>query len=506
MDETEEILDAVRVAVSTGGLLTAGAGPLRVNAELMASLDAVMWSVEREVTVQSMTVVRASETDAVVDLAATVRFTGRSVHGFSSSGTHQLSGPVVVVREEGQWKVVDYLVDGRSLRDAIFTSDQTASIDGLTMTVLGGQVLSARESRYYIEAQNDSGAPASISRQGFGWADAGGRWRWERASLATRILPPGTTRLEARSFGSSVKEDDGRRLILQSSLGVIDLRPASAAPQRRMPLQSSLPPRRTLLVLLGCFAAIGLLGSAADASLVLLAMAFLSLTGYARHARKYRRAGTQHFALASITVLLVAGTVLFFTGNAAGQVRRSWIVDDTWWSLGTLLLIWVAATAAGVVFALRRRRVPNRRELARIAAFATSFAILLGLISAPTPAARHDQRYYVVGYVDGRATPHMTPSQPVLSATHVVTRRFTVDEGHTVTACVLDAWVVKTTTTNAWVVITNRASVANSGQVPDSIEYSSTNADPDLADFISGIIQSDRQPAQVVAGITFNAC
>ncbi len=83
-----------------------------------------------ELEINELKVARVAESEATVDLQATLRFTtGRQV---------RLSGPVVLMRNFLDWRIVDYRRDGRSQRRAVVNRVQgEVTVDGLTVKAVG---------------------------------------------------------------------------------------------------------------------------------------------------------------------------------------------------------------------------------------------------------------------------------------------------------------------------------------------------------------------------------
>jgi hypothetical protein len=95
-------------------------------------------------------------------------------------------GPVKLLREAEGWKVVDMMVEGRSLQAAFFAADQRATVGGLDVTVLGGRT-TANQLLFFVELVNRAGRAVELRA-----AAAGNR----RPSL----------------FGEGIREDAPRSL------------------------------------------------------------------------------------------------------------------------------------------------------------------------------------------------------------------------------------------------------------------------------------------------------
>jgi hypothetical protein len=187
---------AAKVMFSTGELLALA------DWEAMVALS--FGSSVGEVRIDRLEVTDLQSTTATVDLQAELtRF------GFQEDTPVSLEGPVSVVKEGNAWKVVDYVQDGLSRTESVYTEVSGGQErDGLAVEVVGVDV-TANAVLVVIRAVNDSDRTLVLSpgtivapdgrRLGFGEPSATQRAALPSAPLETylywsgRSLPPNET-------------------------------------------------------------------------------------------------------------------------------------------------------------------------------------------------------------------------------------------------------------------------------------------------------------------------
>jgi hypothetical protein len=246
-DDDEAILAAARGALDDGSLTRWTTGELHRFAAIVESLDARVLRIETYyVFVRSARLMQRDEDSATVELDAAIKATGRIVPGRHVVPGNPITfdvaadGPARLVRENGDWKVVDLTLDGRSLRDSYFELDRAAGDRGLRVSALAGRVLE-KDVEVYLELENASGAPVALRRVAIALPRRRLGWRWRLVRLASYTVEPGTTRIEAVGHFRDPAAAAGVRLLLETDSELIDVAPPSAEPRRRMPWRAGRP-------------------------------------------------------------------------------------------------------------------------------------------------------------------------------------------------------------------------------------------------------------------------
>lgn len=183
-----------------------GTGDLTAVAEWELMVALSFGSALGEVDVRRLEVTTITDDTATVDLHAELRLSG-----FQDDPPTILSGPVSVVRTAQGWRVADYVRDGRSVAEGVFTRlEGRAEGNGVAVDVVGAEV-AANSILVILEATNASAAsyvlvPATIvapdgAELAFGEPSGTQRAVLPSAPLDTYIYWSGRTLpTEARSF------------------------------------------------------------------------------------------------------------------------------------------------------------------------------------------------------------------------------------------------------------------------------------------------------------------
>jgi hypothetical protein len=101
---------------------------------------------------------------ALVDLVAHARYSASDARYGDLSFSSEYSGPVVVRRDEGGWKVADFVRNGRSVLSSVFLAPTGAgSAKGLKARILAGE-LRGDQTSLFFDVRNDTQAPIGLAR------------------------------------------------------------------------------------------------------------------------------------------------------------------------------------------------------------------------------------------------------------------------------------------------------------------------------------------------------
>jgi hypothetical protein len=325
VEERGAILHAVREALRPDGLARWTTGPLHTAATLQASLDrALLADVEYDEELRRLELRRVDGDSAVVDLDATVTTRGRRPDGSPTDWTIVADGPVKLRREPDGWKVVDMVVEGRSLQAAFFAADQRATVGGLDVTVLGGRT-TANQLLLFVELVNRAGRAVELRA-----AAAGNRraslfgWRWSPATFPAVPIEPGTARIAIAAPLARPRPEDGVRVLLDTDAGFVDVRPADVRRARTViPIVTRFRGASWLAQIVAIGIAAGLFYDWWVAGLTLFLLGAWSLFGLLRQLRRFPLTALAPW-LAGAAGTSVAGAVLVFANGG--------VFFLPWWS------------------------------------------------------------------------------------------------------------------------------------------------------------------------------
>jgi hypothetical protein len=302
------------------GLIEAGTSVLRSCSELAETLDHTLVPDYRvDYSIKHARVLRADATNATVDLDATIETV--TTGGRETRTRTRAQGPVQLVREGEAWKVADMVVDGVSLRSSFFENGVTGSVDGITVSVLGGRVFPAYVWAY-VELSNELDRAVTVESVTIGHRRSllpG--WQWGRGRLPVDSFPPGTTRVDTIASLENAHAAAGIRLLLKTDAGFVDARPQSVRrTRRRVPLSARYPWAWGTAVVTAIVVAAGVLFSWWLAGLVLVQVSGVTLLSFEGHLR--RGIGRPTLIRLGWTLAGVAtGAVLFFANGGFGGFR-----------------------------------------------------------------------------------------------------------------------------------------------------------------------------------------
>ena len=369
-------------------------GDLREDHEIRHSLDAKLVRAEYDpAVIRKLALASADEAEAEVQLSAT-RLARWDWHGRPQSFEYRYAGPVTLVREGSEWRVSDFYVNGRSVRASRLQVELTRGLNGLRIDVRSARFIGARRISVVISATNGGIGPVRIRSVLVGHDSARGRWKWTPAAVATRELIAGETTLELQAGMPETVPPDGIRLLVLTDMGVVDVRPASAAEMSRPPMLPRLPwwlPDAVAVAMLA--AIVGAVANVGGATLILLVAAWMY-----RGAIATRRGWLLRNSPRPVRTLAGVALVVFLAFASGGAHD---IADLDFSAVPFSLLISVLALGAvsGWGFRFLQRRLENRSRSVAAVTRLTPVVSLLGALAVclgygiPPPALSVSQVY-----------------------------------------------------------------------------------------------------------------
>jgi hypothetical protein len=396
MSDEDVILAVVADLLQPGGFARAGTGALRTFGELTASMDADGFVDRDEQTeIKTLRLADIGNQDAVVELDAIRISRAIDVHGRQSSTRRLYSGPVVLVREQGEWKVVDLLVDGESMRGSVFGSSLVGRLGEVEVVVLGGRVdRGASRVFLFVEVRNGFDRVLNIGGAAVGVMSRRGNWRWRAAFFGTNELAPGITRMTVQIQLAQVDAGDAFRLVLLASEGLIDIRPDTASPLARYPVwlgfkQSWWRLRHTVWfgVLYWALYTVGFVfafGSGFGDRLWLagLFVCVLSVIYLRRTARMVRSLSTRR-RVAWVCWLVAAAAIGLVVGVSTGAGSHLRALDRQVVTWGFVAAVMIAIAVFVAISNLRRYRRGDKKQARRRLLASLGLAIV-GVVLAVT--------------------------------------------------------------------------------------------------------------------------
>jgi hypothetical protein len=128
-----------------------------------------------DVDIRRLAVVERDSRRAVVDLDATLKATVEASYGTLESAI-RYGGPVLVLRQDGAWKVADYAISGRLRSESLQLLDETLSEDDLRLRLASIEL--RRDATVLDASLENRGRTSVVVTEVWRGARDLGRWWW----------------------------------------------------------------------------------------------------------------------------------------------------------------------------------------------------------------------------------------------------------------------------------------------------------------------------------------